>query len=223
VLKNINLNLSSGGIIGLVGASGAGKTTLIDLIIGFIKPKKGNIYIEYDNKKVKFPKKIKNFIGYCGQRDFVFQFSIYKNICLNKDYSMKKIKKILKIVKIWNFVRSLENGIETKIGENGAKLSGGQKQRILLARMLIKNPQIILLDEATSMIDTRIETKIIQNIKKHYNNKLIVIISHRLSTILHSDRLIVLKNGEIVCKGNHHKLIKNCSEYQHLYEKQYIK
>tara|TARA_B100001248_G_scaffold180413_1_gene137247 strand:- start:7899 stop:9641 length:1743 start_codon:yes stop_codon:yes gene_type:complete len=220
-INNINLNIDGGKITALVGQSGAGKSTIINLIPRFYDPQKGSIKIDnQDIKKVKL-NSVRKHMSLVSQDIVLFDDTIKKNISYaNPNASQKDIEIACEFAAADEFIRKLPNGYESFVGENGVKLSGGQKQRISIARAIIKNSPIILLDEATSSLDTESE-RIVQNaINNLIKNKTTIVIAHRLSTIHSADKIFVFKNGNVINSGNHSYLMDNCVEYKSLYQKQ---
>ena len=220
-IKNINLEIKGGTIAAFVGHSGAGKSTIMNLIPRFYDPQNGRILIdEQDIKKVSL-KSLRKNLSLVSQDIILFNDTINSNISFAKNNaSFEEIVEACKFAAADEFINKLENKYETFIGENGVKLSGGQKQRLSIARAILKKSPIILLDEATSSLDTGSE-EIVQNaILNLIKNKTTLVIAHRLSTIHNADKIFVLKNGHIISSGNHNYLIKNCEEYKSLYQKQ---
>ncbi len=220
-IKNVNLNIQGGVMTAFVGHSGAGKSTIISLLPRFYDPQEGAIYVDkQDIKKVRLPSLRKN-ISLVSQDVILFDATIRENIAYaNLNSSDEEIEKACKFAAADEFINKLPEKYETMIGENGIRLSGGQKQRISIARAILKKSSIILLDEATSSLDSDSE-QIVQNaINNLTKNKTTLVIAHRLSTIHSADKIFVLKNGLIIDNGNHNHLIKNCNEYKSLYEKQ---
>ena len=220
-IKNINLNIEGGKITALVGQSGAGKSTIINLIPRFYDPQKGTIKIDrQDIKNIKL-KSLRKQISLVSQDIVLFDDTIKNNIAYaNPEASQKDLEDACKYAAADEFINKLPNKLNSFVGENGVKLSGGQKQRISIARAIIKNSPIILLDEATSSLDTESE-RIVQNaINNLIKNKTTIVIAHRLSTIHNASKIIVIKNGSVLNSGNHDYLINNCEEYKILYKKQ---
>jgi subfamily B ATP-binding cassette protein MsbA len=217
-LKNINITAQKGEIIGLVGDSGGGKTSFINLLLRFYNPSEGKILINGIDEKELSLKTLRENIAVVPQRVYIFNDSISANIAYGKTIDEKKVREALKKANLLEFVDSLDNGIWTKLSENGTNLSGGQRQRIAIARALYLNPSILILDEATSALDNKSEANIIQTIENISKNLIIFIIAHRLNTIENSDKILVFKNGEIVCQDSKQNLIKNCKEFQKLYD-----
>ena len=220
-IKNINFHIKGNTMSAFVGHSGAGKSTIINLLPRFYDPQEGLIEIDsQDIKNVSLSSLRKN-LSLVSQDIVLFDDTIRNNISYAKDNaSNEEIEKACKFAAAEEFIKELPNKYETIIGENGIRLSGGQKQRISIARAILKESPIILLDEATSSLDAESE-EIVQNaIKNLTKNKTTLVIAHRLSTIHNADKIFVLKEGRIENSGNHDFLIKNCEEYRSLYEKQ---
>ena len=220
-VKNINLNIDGGKITALVGQSGAGKSTIINLIPRFYDPQNGLIKIDNQNVKNVKLNSLRKHIALVSQDIVLFDDTVKKNIAYaNPNASQEDIETACKFAAADEFINKLPNKYESFVGENGVKLSGGQKQRISIARAILKNSSIILLDEATSSLDTESE-RIVQNaINNLIKNKTTIVIAHRLSTIHSADRIFVFKNGNVISQGDHKNLMSNCKEYKSLYEKQ---
>ena len=220
-IKKINIKIEGVGMTAFVGHSGAGKSTIMNLLPRFYDPQEGSIYFDSQNIKKVTLNSIRKNISLVSQDVVLFDDTIRNNILYaNTNAGEKELKDACKSAAAEEFIESLPKGYETLIGENGIRLSGGQKQRISIARAILKNAPIILLDEATSSLDSDSE-EIVQNaITNLTKNKTSIVIAHRLSTIHNAKNIFVLKNGEIMNSGNHEYLIKNCEEYKSLYEKQ---
>ena len=220
-VKNINLNIKGNTMSAFVGHSGAGKSTIINLIPRFYDPQEGSIKIDgQDIKNISLSSLRKN-LSLVSQDTILFDDTIKNNIAYAKSHaSMEEIVKACEYAAADEFIEKLPKGYDTVVGENGIRLSGGQKQRISIARAILKESPIILLDEATSSLDADSE-EIVQNaISNLTKNKTTLVIAHRLSTIHNADKIFVMKNGQIINSGNHDFLIKGCEEYQSLYKKQ---
>ena len=224
VLKNISFEANFGEVVAIVGRSGVGKTTLISLIPKFYEPDKGKILIDgQDIKEVKL-KSLRQNIAICSQDTFLFSDTVRENIKFgNPRVGHVEIEKAARLSYADVFIKNLTNGYETKVGERGVKLSGGERQRIAIARALIKNPVILILDEATSQLDSKSEKLIQKALANLLKNRTTFIIAHRLSTIQNADKIIVLDKGRIVSEGKHNKLYKRCSIYRNLCDEQFIK
>jgi subfamily B ATP-binding cassette protein MsbA len=220
-VKNINISIKGGSTAALVGHSGAGKSTIINLLPRFFDPKEGEIYIDGQNiNKVTLSSLRKN-ISMVSQDIILFDDTVRANIAYAKlDAPEELIKKACDFAAASDFIESLPKSYETMIGENGIRLSGGQKQRISIARAVLKNSPIILLDEATSSLDSESEEKVQNAIINLTKNKTTLVIAHRLSTIIRADKIFVLNQGEIAGIGTHSELMKNSMIYQNLYSKQ---
>lgn len=222
-IKNISFKLHPGEIIALAGPSGSGKTTIINLILRFYDPNSGHITIDgYDLKDLNL-KYVRKNIGIAFQDSILFNCTIKENLKYgNNKATDKDMIEIASIVHIHDFIKQLPKGYSTIIGERGFKLSGGQKQRISLARALLKNPKILILDEATSWIDSQNEFYIFNSLKDFLKERTTIIITHRLYTIMNVNKIIVLSEGEILEVGNHTSLYKNCDIYKTLCDKQFV-
>ncbi len=221
ILKNINLEIPKGKITAIVGTSGSGKTTLLKLLLNFYKPNTGSIKlgdIELSNISSKL---WRSKVGAVMQDEFVFSDTIARNIALGDAIINKeKLLKAVKVANIQSFVESLPLGYNTKIGEDGINLSQGQKQRILVARAVYKDPEYIFFDEATNALDAYQEIIIMENLTEFFAGKTIVIIAHRLSTVINADHIVVLEKGEIVEEGTHEQLTYSKGAYYYLIRNQ---
>ena len=220
-VNNVNIQALGGSMTAFVGHSGAGKSTIINLIPRFYTPQNGKILVDGQNIENINLNSLRKNISLVSQDVILFDDTIISNISYaNDNASEKEIYEACKFAAADEFINQLPQKYNTKVGENGLRLSGGQKQRISIARAVLKNSPIILLDEATSSLDA-VSEEIVQNaIKNLTKNKTTLVIAHRLSTIHNADKIIVLKKGKIVDQGKHDVLIKNCEEYKNLYQKQ---
>ena len=224
VLKNINVKINKGESIALVGESGAGKTTFVDLIPRYYDIKNGGIFIDNINVNDINVFSLRKQISIVSQDSILFNDTIYNNIKFGNNKANKEdIKNAIKISNSYKFIDELPKKLETIVGEKGTKLSGGQKQRIAIARAILKNSDILILDEATSSLDSTTEYGIKQELDKISKDKTLIIIAHRLSTILNADRILLFKDGEIIEEGNHDFLYKKNGEYAKLYDMQFSK
>lgn len=220
VLKNINMKIPKGQSYALVGSSGSGKSTLADLLCRFYLPNEGEILIDgIDIKNIK-SESLYKLIGTVSQDVQMLNETIRTNLIYGSESTDEA--SVNRAVEIANagFIHDLEEGWETIAGDQGIRLSGGQKQRIAIARAVLRNPPILILDEATSSLDTESEKLVQDSLNKLMKGRTSLIIAHRLSTILDADQIIVLKKGEIVCRGTHADLLKTCPVYKKLYKQQ---
>ena len=224
VLKDISFDVKPGEVIAIVGRSGVGKTTLVSLIPKFFEPQKGKILIDGEDIRGVKLRSLRMNIGICSQDTFLFSDTIRENIRFaNPEAKDSEIEEVAKLAYADVFIKDLPEGYETKVGERGINLSGGERQRIAIARALIKNPRILILDEATSQLDSESENMIQNALKNLLKNRTTFIIAHRLSTIQNADRILVLDEGRIVGQGRHEDLYKTCSVYRMLYDEQFAK
>jgi subfamily B ATP-binding cassette protein MsbA len=222
-LKNLSAKIEGGTKVGLVGVSGSGKTTFLNLIPRFFHLKNGSILIDNQNINDINLNSLRKEISLVSQDVILFDDTIKANILYgNALASHEEIIKACKFAAAQDFVEKLPNKYETIIGENGIKLSGGQKQRLSIARAILKNSSIILLDEATSSLDSESEAVIQKAIENLTKNKTTIIIAHRLSTVMNCDKILVFENGKIIEEGKHEFLVNNSLTYKKLYEKQII-
>ncbi len=217
VLKDINLSMHKGKTIALVGPSGAGKSTLADMLPRFYDVSHGEITIDGINIKELQLKSLRQLMGTVTQESILFNDTIAGNIAFGiEKYDMDKVMEAAKIANAHEFIIGMEQGYNTNIGDRGGRLSGGQKQRICIARAVFKNPPILILDEATSSLDTESEKAVQDALTKLMRNRTTLVIAHRLSTIQYADEILVLDKGHIVERGNHSSLINAGGLYQKL-------
>jgi subfamily B ATP-binding cassette protein MsbA len=224
VLKNINLRLQKGKTIALVGSSGSGKSTLADLVPRFHDVTEGEILVDGINIKNYSIESLRQLMGIVTQEPILFNDTIANNIALSKpEASLEQIEHAAKIANAHAFIIRKDNGYDENIGERGGKLSGGERQRITIARAVLKNPPILILDEATSSLDTESERLVQDAINTLMKDRTSLVIAHRLSTVRHADEIIVLKKGEIVERGTHDELVARNGFYKRLVEMQEVK
>jgi len=220
-IKNINISIDGGSTAALVGHSGAGKSTIVNLLPRFYDPKKGEVSIDDQNISLVSLSSLRKNISMVSQDIILFDDTIRANIAYaNLEASSEDISKACEFAAASDFIENLPQAYDTLIGENGIKLSGGQKQRISIARAILKNSPIILLDEATSSLDSDSEERVQNAIMSLTKNKTTLVIAHRLSTIIRANKIIVLNHGKIVDIGTHTDLLKNSIIYKNLYNKQ---
>ena len=221
VLKDININITGNKMTALVGHSGSGKSTLLSLIPRIYDPISGKVEVDGQNIKEVKLSSLRKEISIVDQNTTLFDDTVLNNIKYAKpDASNDEIFKAADMAMCTDFINKLENKFETKIGENGIKLSGGEKQRLSIARAFLKNSKIILLDEATSSLDSETEEKIQKALEKLISNKTTIVIAHRLSTILNSNIIYVLDKGKVIDQGKHNDLLKHSEIYQNFYNRQ---
>jgi len=224
VLHHINLNIEKGKTIALVGSSGAGKSTLADLIPRFHDVSGGGLYVDDVNIKNYSLHSLRAQMSIVTQEPVLFNDTIAANIALGTpDASMEEIEKAAMVANAHQFIIQKENGYQTNIGDRGSKLSGGERQRVTIARAVLKNPPILILDEATSSLDTESERLVQDAINNMMQNRTCVVIAHRLSTIRHADEIIVLQQGSIVERGTHEELVSQNGFYKKLVDMQEIR
>ncbi|MCX7954914.1 MAG: ABC transporter ATP-binding protein/permease [Bacteroidales bacterium] len=221
ILKNISFTIKKGQMVALVGPSGAGKSTIADLIPRFYDVTDGEILIDGINiKKIKI-KDLRNLMGIVTQEPVLFNDTFYKNIAFGKENATyEEIINAAKISNSYDFIMEYPNRFHTNIGEGGSKLSGGQRQRISIARAVLKNPPILILDEATSSLDTESERLVQDAIENLMKNRTSLVIAHRLSTVVNADLILVINNGEIVERGTHEELLAQNGLYRKLHDLQ---
>jgi ABC-type multidrug transport system fused ATPase/permease subunit len=217
VLQQINLDIEKGKVIALVGPSGAGKSTLVDLLPRFFDVSEGQILIDgVDIREYKI-QDLRALMGIVSQEAILFNDSIYNNIVFGKkNVSKEQVVHAAKIANAHDFITATENGYDTNIGDRGMKLSGGQRQRLTIARAILKNPPILILDEATSSLDSESEKLVQEALVQLMQERTSIVIAHRLSTIQHADEIIVLKDGRIIERGTHRRLLEKEGEYRKL-------
>lgn len=224
ILKDVNIEISNGESVAFVGLSGSGKTTLIKILLGLYQPKKGQLLINNLNMKDVDYDLLRKKIGFVSQETQLFSGTIRENLLfVNPNATERECLDAMKMAAASSILDRAEKGIDTKIGENGIKLSGGEKQRLAIARALLRNPELIIFDEATSNLDSLTEkeiTKTIKEISKIKSELITIIVAHRLSTVMHTDKIYVLEKGEVIEKGNHSELLKKKGLYFALWREQ---
>ena len=224
VLKNVSFSISKGSVVALVGASGAGKSTIADLIPRFYDTTSGSVKIDGNDIKEFKISSLRKMLGIVSQDVILFNDTVRNNI----SYGQPELKEsnIISAAKSSNaieFIDSFPEGLDTVVGEKGVTLSGGQKQRLSIARAIIKNPPVLILDEATSSLDTESEKLVQQAIEQLMKDRTVLVIAHRLSTVVNADKIVVLKDGKIVEIGTHNELLRQKGQYRKLYDIQFNK
>jgi subfamily B ATP-binding cassette protein MsbA len=223
VLKGIQLTVPSGEIVAIVGPSGSGKTTLTSLLLRFYDPTKGRVTLDgFDIRQVRLTS-LRSQIGLVTQDPFLFHDTIYANIAFGRPgASWDEVVRAAQMANADGFIRQLPHGYETSIGDFGGKLSGGERQRIAIARAILKDPPILILDEATSQLDSESERLVQEALDRIMHGRTVFLIAHRLSTLRKAHRIVVLDQGQIVQMGRHEQLIESAGLYRRLYELQVV-
>jgi ATP-binding cassette subfamily B protein len=208
-LKNVSFTIQPGETVGIVGRTGSGKSTVVDLLLRLFNLEANKVMLD-GNDIMKLPiADVRQAIGYVPQDGFLFSATITENIALGieiDDTTKAKAEEYAKIASVYDNIAEFEEGFDTMIGERGVRLSGGQKQRLAIARALIKEPTILILDDSVSAVDTKTEEEILENLTTLRQGKTTLIIAHRISTIKHADRIIVVDDGQVVAVGSHESL-----------------
>ncbi|HHT55551.1 MAG TPA: ABC transporter ATP-binding protein, partial [Acholeplasma sp.] len=221
VLKDISFEIKAGEMVGILGKTGSGKTTLVDLLLRVYNVENDKVLLGgHDIMKLPI-KKVRDTIGYVPQDNFLFSDTIKNNIGFSRDkFTDEEIIDSAKFADIYENVVDFKEGFQTVLGERGVTVSGGQKQRISIARALTKNPDILILDDSVSAVDTKTEETIINNLYKLRKNKTTILIAHRISTVKDLDKIIIIDEGEIVAIGSHKELMKKSPFYQEIVKRQ---
>ncbi|TWR24052.1 ABC transporter ATP-binding protein [Mucilaginibacter pallidiroseus] len=221
VLQGIDLTIKKGSTVALVGPSGGGKSTLMDLLPRFMDPQDGNIMLDGKDIKELTAQSLRSLMGVVNQESILFNDTIFNNIAFGKqDVTLEQVEAAARIANAHNFIMETENGYQTNVGDRGTKLSGGQRQRLCIARAVLNNPPIMLLDEATSALDTESEKLVQDALNKLMQNRTSLVIAHRLSTIQNADVIVVLEDGRIVEQGTHLQLMDKNGLYRRLIDMQ---
>ncbi|PYR52061.1 MAG: ABC transporter permease, partial [Acidobacteria bacterium] len=222
VLKHVSFRAPAGSTTALVGSSGSGKSTLISLVMTFNRPLSGCVLVDgHDLTSLKL-RDYREHLGVVLQDNFLFDGTVAENIAYARPHASRdEIRAVSRIAHCDEFVEGFEKGYDTIVGERGVRLSGGQRQRVAIARAILANPKILILDEATSSLDSESEAMIQDGLKALRQGRTTFVIAHRLSTIRSSDQILVLEHGEIVESGTHEELLVKGGRYRQLYDKQY--
>ncbi len=214
ILKDLSMAIPRGASVGIVGASGSGKSTLLDVITGLQEKRSGRFLLDGAEVDPYSSDAIRQRVGYVPQQIALIDESIAFNIAFTHTYDFEKIKRVLKTANLGEFVASLPQGIETSVGESGARLSGGQKQRLGIARALYRDPDILIFDESTSALDNITEKELAAEILALTGSKTLIIVAHRLTTVMGCDVIYVMDQGRVVAQGTHSQLLQTCALYQ---------
>jgi len=221
ILSNINLRINKGETLAIVGPSGAGKSTLIDIILRLIDPSTGTVQIDEKDIRTLSQESYRKLFGVVPQECLLFNSTVRENIIYGRQDDDQQLAVAIDIANATDFVASLPKGLSSMLGERGVLLSGGQRQRIAIARAVYGNPFILIMDEATSSLDTQSEVLVQQAIDKVIKDRTAIVVAHRLSTVRHADRIIVLKNGRIEASGSHNELLTTSQTYKQLCKMQF--
>jgi len=220
VLENINFKINKGETIGIVGKTGSGKTTLIKQLLRLYPVEKGSLLLDNQGIEKYYDYSVREKMGYAPQEYQLFSKTIKDNILFYRENLENNLERALILSDIKKDIENFKDGINTLVGENGISLSGGQKQRLGIARAILANPDILILDDSLSAVDANTEKTIIENIKNHRQGKTNIIVSHRISAVRHADKILVLENGEVLSEGSHEELLDKCTWYRELDEYQ---
>lgn len=221
-LRNISLSIPVGEVVALVGSSGSGKSTLVSLVPRFYRPTQGAIFIDGHDVRQVARASLRRQIGIVSQETVLFDDTVRNNIAYSRPEAEEaEIVQAAKAAFAWEFIERLPSGLETLVGENGVKLSGGQRQRLAIARAILRDPPILILDEATSSLDSESEKLVQEALSNLMKNRTTLVIAHRLSTVQHADRIVVLDKGRIAEMGSHVELLKKGGLYTRLYHTQF--
>jgi ATP-binding cassette, subfamily B, bacterial len=216
-LKDFTLTVAPGQSVAFVGPSGSGKSTILSLTLGFIRPNSGKLLIDGRDIMEMDLRTYRKFVGVVTQENIFFSGSIYENVSYgDKDTSPQEVINALKAADAWDFVETLPDGIYTNIGANGLKLSGGQMQRLAIARVVIRDPKVIILDEATSSLDVESEERVRNALDRIMKNRTTFVVAHRVSTIRNVERIVILKNGRIAEHGTPAELLQKDNFYSRI-------
>jgi ABC-type multidrug transport system fused ATPase/permease subunit len=225
VLKDFSLKIKAGSKVALVGRSGSGKTTIAKLISGYMRPTSGQVIVDGQDLAEVSLKSYYKYIGYLTQEPMVFDGSVRENLLYAvseedaKTITEQQINEVLKKAQC-EFILQMQDGLETQIGEKGIRLSGGERQRLAIAKLFLKNPEIIILDEPTSALDSFSEEAVTKAMEELFKGRTVIIIAHRLQTVKRADEIIVLEDGEIKERGSHTELVQKGGHYAQMLEMQ---
>lgn len=223
-LRGVSLSIRKGETVALVGPSGAGKTTLVDLLAYFDRPTRGRILVDGVDLATYDPLSYRQRIAIVPQEVYLFSGTLLENILYARpEASEEDVRRALEAADVMDIVKELPEGLHTRVGQGGIRLSGGQRQRIALARALLRDPDLLILDEPTASLDALSEDRIQEALHRAFRDRTVVIIAHRLATVLQADRIVVMERGRVVAEGRHEELLKTSSLYRELYRLQFLK
>ncbi|WP_100447505.1 ABC transporter ATP-binding protein [Glycomyces xiaoerkulensis] len=217
-VQEVSLDIESGTTVAFVGPSGSGKSTLLNLVLGFVRPTSGRILLDGVDMQRLDLRTARRFISVVPQESVLFEGTVRENVAYGmRDADEERIVRALRDANAWRFVRDLPDGLDTVVGERGARLSGGQRQRLAIARALVRDPRILLLDEATSALDPEAEELVKEALDRLMLGRTTLVVAHRLSTIRRADRIVVLDNGRILEEGSHNELLEEAGRYAQMH------
>jgi ATP-binding cassette subfamily B protein len=219
-LENISFSLPRGGTLGIIGATGSGKSTLLRLLLRNYDPDKGKIYIDGKNIRGMSHEELCAMFGTAMQNDFVYADTVRENICFGREVSDEALSLALQVAQAQEFVSAFPEGVEHELTSKGTNVSGGQRQRLLIARALAGNPEILILDDASSALDYKTDAALRRDLRLHFANTTTVVVAQRVSSVMHADLILVLDEGKIIGKGNHEQLLENCPVYREIRDSQ---
>ena len=223
VLRDVSFQIQAGQVVGILGRTGSGKTTLLNLLVRLYNTERGMIFIDGNDIRQIPLEILRENLGYVPQDNFLFSTTIRGNVDFaDTGNSLERVEECTRIAQVYDNIMEFPQGFETMVGERGVTLSGGQKQRIAIARALIKDPRILILDDSLSAVDTETEEAILQNLRTVMSDRTSIIVSHRISTLQAADKIIVLEDGQVTQIGSHWELVEEKGLYKELYHKQLL-
>jgi ATP-binding cassette subfamily C protein len=214
VLRGLDLSIKAGSTVAIIGASGSGKSTLSQLLVGFYPPRSGKIYYNDINAAAMGFATVRDNVFVVLQQPLMFNDTLRFNLTMGEAWADEKIFEALKIAQLYDFVHELPNALDTQVGKFGIRLSGGQRQRLSIARMILANPKVVIFDESTSALDVHTESALFEALQEFLQEKTVIIIAHRLSTVSRADYIYVLENGTIAQEGTYNELVLLEGQFQ---------
>jgi ATP-binding cassette subfamily B protein len=220
VLKNVSLEARAGTKTAVIGPTAAGKTQLLYLLTGLLKPTSGTV--EYDGRRIEeyVKQSLHRQVGFVFQDSIMFNLTLRENIAFSKEVKDEDLEKALATAELTDFVETLPEKLDTIVSERGTSLSGGQKQRIMLARALALNPRVLLLDDFTARVDSNTERKILENVQQNYRGLTLLSVTQKIASVEDYDQIVLLMEGEVLAAGTHKELMETCPEYVQIYDSQ---